>query len=89
MIKFTFHMKTYQIYKEFSRVTCSAAFYIVCDNFIFVYGYIEYMGCIEPGTPIITATLTYLARGWMLDPFITNVDFTDNIHQGQNRSHSK
>ena len=33
MIKFTFHMKTYQIYKEFSRLTCSAAFYIVCDNF--------------------------------------------------------
>ena len=50
------------------------------------------MGGIEPGTPIITATLTYLARvkiGWMLYPFITKVDFTDNIHQGQNRSHSK
>ncbi len=28
------------------------------------------MGGIEPGTPIITATLTYLARG-----FITKVDF--------------
>jgi hypothetical protein len=25
----------------------------------------------------------------MLYPFITKVDFTDNIHQGQNRSHSK
>ena len=52
------------------------------------------MGGIEPGTPITTATLTYLARvkiGWMLllYPFITKVDFTDNIHQGQNRSHSK
>ena len=50
------------------------------------------MGGIEPGTPIITATLTYLARvkiGWMLYPFITKVGFTDNIHQGQNRSHSK
>ena len=40
MIKFTFHMKTYQIYKEFSRVTCSAAFYIVCDDFIFLNGQI-------------------------------------------------
>ena len=50
------------------------------------------MGGIEPGTPITTATLTYLARakiGWMLDPLITNVTFTDNIHQGQNRSHSE
>ncbi len=28
------------------------------------------------------------ARG-MFYPFITKVDFTDNIHQGQNRSHSK
>ena len=36
---------------------------------------------IEPGTLITTASLTYLARvkiGWMLDPLITNVDFTDN-----------
>ena len=50
------------------------------------------MGCIEPGTLIITANLTYLARvkiGWMLDPIITNVDFAANIQQGQNRSHSK
>ena len=50
------------------------------------------MDGIEPGTPITTATLTYLARariGWMLDPLITNVAFTDNIHQGQNRSHSE
>ena len=50
------------------------------------------MSGIEPGTPITTATLTYLARakiGWMLDPFITKVDFTDNIHQGQNHSHSE
>ncbi len=108
MIKFfTFHMKTYQIYKEFSRVTCSAAFYMVCDNFIFLYGqiferlttvskwalrtpcsagaYIQYMGGIEPGTPKLPSTLTYLARV----AFITKVDFTDNIHQGQNRSHSK
>ena len=45
------------------------------------------MSGIEPGTLITTATLTYLARakiGWMLDLFITKVDFTDNIHQGQN-----
>ncbi len=35
MIKvFTFHMKTYK------RLTCSAAFYIVCDNFIFLNGQI-------------------------------------------------
>ena len=50
------------------------------------------MGGIEPGTSITTATLTYLARakiGWMLDPFITNVDFTDNIRQGQNHYHSE
>jgi len=50
------------------------------------------MGGIEPGAPLTTAALTYLARakiGWMLDPFITNVDFTDNIHQGQNHSHSE
>ena len=39
--------------------------------------YIQYMGGIEPGIPIMTATLTYLAH------------FTDNIHQGQNRSHSE
>ena len=40
----------------------------------------NYMGGIEPGTPLTTATLTYLARakiGWMLDSLITNVDFTD------------
>ena len=82
MIKFfTFHMKTYQIYKEFSRVTCSAAFCIVCDDFLFLNGqiferlttvskwalsqgpsagpYIQYMGGIEPGIPIM---ITYLAR---------------------------
>jgi hypothetical protein len=40
MIKFTFHMDTYQSYKEFLRVTCFAAFYIVYDNFISLYGQI-------------------------------------------------
>ena len=51
------------------------------------------MGGIEPGTPITTVSLTYLARveiGWMLDPtIITNVHFSNNIHQGQNHSHSE
>ena len=39
--------------------------------------HIHYIGDIELETPKITATLTY----------ITKVDFTDNIHQGQNHSH--
>ena len=61
-------MKTYQIYKEFSRVTCSAAFYIVCDNFIFCTdrNWKTYYG-IQMGVVIIPARHLrpiYTVHGW-------------------------